>query len=142
MDNPVFLDEEIPFVQSDVYEIDETTDSHATTLEHDNLMSLNHQTHHSMWTTVKCSRRPKSTTVVMTNSSASISKAEPKRRGRKPKQESLSLINNNNILSESTEKIKRKQRCSTLGVKLTRKVKNGEKQQQFGKFSMIDFFVF
>ncbi|CAF0752132.1 unnamed protein product [Adineta steineri] len=150
MDNPVFLDEEIPFVESGVYEIDEATGGGhgtTTTLGHGNIISLNHQTHHfqddPMWSTtvpVKRGRRPKSTAVVITTSSSSIQKPEPKRRGRKPKQEILSptkslssSMNNNNdlndILSESTEDISQKQqRRSTTGAKSNKKLKNEEQQ--------------
>lgn len=150
MDNPVFLDEEIPFVESGVYEIDEATGGgNGTTLGHGNIISLNHQTHHfdddPMWSTnvpLKRGRRPKSTAVVITTAPTSsvVQKPEPKRRGRKPKQEILSPIkslsstninnnNNNNlndILSESTEDINQKQRRSTAGMKLNKKIKNEE----------------
>jgi hypothetical protein len=154
MDNPVFLDEEIPFVESGVYEIDEATGggNGTTTLGHGNIISLNHQTHHfeddPMWSTtvpIKRGRRPKSTAVVITtSSSSSVQKPEPKRRGRKPKQEilsptkSVSSANNNNndlndILSESTEDINQKQqRRSTAGAKSNKKIKN-EDQQFSGK---------
>jgi len=151
MDNPVFLDEEIPFVESGVYEIDEATGggNGTTTLGHGNIISLNHQTHHfeddPMWSTtvpIKRGRRPKSTAVVITtSSSSSVQKPEPKRRGRKPKQEilsptkSVSSTNNdlNDILSESTEDINQKQqRRSTAGVKSNKKIKN-EEQQFSGK---------
>ncbi|CAF0984334.1 unnamed protein product [Rotaria sordida] len=138
MDNPVFLDEEIPFVESGVYEIDEAggggggNGTTTTTLGHGNIISFNHQRHpfedDPMWSTtipVKRGRRPKPTTIVVTTapttttSSLSVQKPEPKRRGRKPKQEILlptkslsSTTNNNNlndILSESTEDIEQKQ---------------------------------
>ncbi|CAF4987931.1 unnamed protein product, partial [Rotaria magnacalcarata] len=163
MDNPVFLDEEIPFVESGVYEIDEAGGGGhgtTTTLGHGNIISLNHQRHpfedHSMWSTTvpsKRGRRPKSTTVVLTtaSSSSSIQKPEPKRRGRKPKQEilspskSLSSTNNNNnnntlndILSESTDGIDQKQqRRSTTGLKSMKKLKNGE-QPLSGKLIEVD----
>ncbi|CAF3442254.1 unnamed protein product [Rotaria socialis] len=155
MDNPVFLDEEIPFVESGVYEIDEAGgggNGTTTTLGHGNIISLNHQRHpfedHSMWSTTvpaKRGRRPKSTTVVLTtapSSSSLIQKPEPKRRGRKPKQKilspskSLSSTNNNNnnntlndILSESTDGIDQKQqRRSTTGLKSIKKLNNEEQQ--------------
>jgi hypothetical protein len=152
MDNPVFLDEEIPFVESGVYEIDEATgggNGTTTTLGHGNIISLNHQSHHfeddPMWSTtvpVKRGRRPKATAVVITTSS-SLQKPEPKRRGRKPKQESLSATkslssaNNNtelnDILSESTEDINHKQtRRATTGPKSNKKIKSEEQQQLSG----------
>jgi len=149
MDNPVFLDEEIPFVESGVYEIDEAAgggNGTTTTLGHGNIISLNHQTHHfeddPIWSSTvpaKRGRRPKSTAVVITTAptSSSVQKPEPKRRGRKPKQEILSPtkslpstnINNNlnDILSESTEDIDQKQsRRSTAGMKSNKKIKNEE----------------
>ena len=161
MDNPVFLDEEIPFVESGVYEIDEAVGGGhgtTTTLGHGNIISLNHQTHHfdddPMWSTnvpVKRGRRPKSTAVIITSS---VQKAEPKRRGRKPKQEVLSPtktlssanINNNNhlndILSESTEDINQKQqRHLTVGMKSNKKIKNDE-QQFSGKLKKKLFLLY
>lgn len=156
MDNPVFLDEEIPFVESGVYEIDEATgggNGTTTTLGHGNIISLNHQTHQfeddPMWSTtvpLKRGRRPKSTAIVITTAPTSsvTQKPEPKRRGRKPKQEILSPIkslsstninnnNNNDILSESTEDINHKQqrRSTNTGMKLNKKIKNDE--QMSGK---------
>jgi hypothetical protein len=153
MDNPVFLDEEIPFVEAGVYEIDEAAgegNGRTTTLGHGNIISLDHQTHHfhddPMWSTTvpsKRGRRPKSTTVVITTapSSSLMQKSEPKRRGRKPKQEILSPtkslsstnINNNNfndILSESTEDIDHKQQQQRLiaGIKSNKKFKTDEQQ--------------
>ena len=96
MDNPVYLDEDIPFVESGDYEIDEATGTGhgaTTTLNHGNILSLNHQTHHfdddPMWSTgmpIKRGRRPKSTTT-----DANGLKGEPKRRGRKPKQDAFAL---------------------------------------------------
>jgi hypothetical protein len=137
-----------------VYEIDEAAGggNGTTTLGHGNIISLNHQAHHfdddPMWSTTvpaKRGRRPKSTAVVITTAPtpSSIQKPEPKRRGRKPKQEILSPtkslsstnINNNNnnnnnlndILSESTEDINQKQqRRSTLGMRSNKKLKNEE----------------
>jgi hypothetical protein len=140
MDNPVYLDEDIPFVESGDYEID--AGNGTTTLAHGNIISLNHQTHQfhddSMWTTnvpTKRGRRPKSAAVVITTT-------EPKRRGRKPKQEllspkkSLSSTDNNksnDILSESTDDINQKQqRRSTVGLKSNKKPKLDD-QQQTGK---------
>lgn len=145
MDNPVFLDEEIPFIESGVYEIDEAGggggNGTTTTLGHGNIISLNHQRHpfddNSIWSTsapAKRGRRPKSTTVVVTTgpSSSSMQKIEPKRRGRKPKQDNLSTskslsstTNNdlNDILSESTEDLDQKQRRSTSGLKSIKKNK-------------------
>jgi hypothetical protein len=156
MDNPVFLDEEIPFVESGVYEIDEATGggSGTTTLGHGNIISLNHQTHHfeddPMWSTnipAKRGRRPKATAVVITTTASSVQKPEPKRRGRKPKQEILSptksSTNNNNnslndILSESTEDINQKQqRRSTPGVKSNKRFKS-EDQQLSGEFISLE----
>lgn len=146
MDNPVFLDEEIPFVESGVYEIDEATGGgNGTTLGHGNLVSLNHQTHHfqddPMWSTttsVKRGRRPKSAAVVITTTTAANSslgqKSEPKRRGRKPKQEILSSASANDdnlgdILLESTDDIEPKQaRRSTGGMKSNKKFKNDQQQ--------------
>jgi len=141
MDNPVYLDEDIPFVESGDYEID--AGNGTTTLAHGNIISLNHQTHQfhddSIWTTnvpTKRGRRPKSATVVITTTT------EPKRRGRKPKQELLSpkkslLSTDNNksndILSESTDDINQKQqRRSTVGLKSNKKPKLDD-QQQTGK---------
>ncbi|CAF1624040.1 unnamed protein product, partial [Adineta ricciae] len=77
MDNSVFLDEDIPFVESGDYEIDEATgagNGTTTTLAHGNIVSLNHQSHHyhddSIWTSTnlptKRGRRPKSAAVVIT----------------------------------------------------------------------------
>jgi len=149
MDNPVYLDEDIPFVESGDYEIDEATggpgsgNGTTTTLAHGNIISLNHQTHQfhddSMWTTnlpAKRGRRPKSTAVVITTTTTT----EPKRRGRKPKQEllspkkSLSLTDNNksnDILSESTDDINQKQqRRSMTGIKSNKKPKLEDQQQQ------------
>ena len=137
MDNPVFLDEEIPFVESGVYEIDEATgggNGTTTTLGHGNIITLNDQTHHfpndSIWSTnipTKRGRRPKSATVVITTASTSSGqKSEPKRRGRKPKQDILSSTNNhlNDILSESTED--NDQKRSTMGMKGNKKLKTDE----------------
>jgi hypothetical protein len=150
MDNPVFLDEEIPFVESGVYEIDEATgggNGSTTTLGHENIISLNHQAHHfqddPMWSTTipaKRGRRPKSAAVVITTTTTPTSsgqKSEPKRRGRKPKQEILSStnINNNNlndILSESTEDMDQKQSRRSTGIKSNKKIKNDEQQQLSG----------
>jgi len=143
MDNPVYLDEDIPFVESGDYEIDEAHGT-TTTLAHGNIISLNHhQTHQfhddSMWTTnvpSKRGRRPKSTAVVITTT-------EPKRRGRKPKQEllspkkSLSSADNNksnDILSESTDD---KQRRSTTGMKSNKKTKLDDQQQITGESTNI-----
>lgn len=156
MDNPVFLDEEIPFVESGVYEIDEATGgghgTTTTTLGHGNIVSLNHQTHHfqddPMWattTTNKRGRRPKSATVVITTTTSDSNlgqKPEPKRRGRKPKQEILSSTNVNHdnlgdILSESTEDMGQKQaRTSTAGMKSNKKLKN-DQQQLSGRSNQI-----
>jgi hypothetical protein len=165
MDNPVYLDEDIPFVESGDYEIDEATgggNGQTTTLSHGNIISLNHQTHHfdndPMWSTtvpIKRGRRPKSTAVVITTAPASstIQKSEPKRRGRKPKEEvlsptkSFSSTNNNNknlndILSESAEDIDQKQqRRSISGIRSNKKLKN-EEQQLSGKFIILDYSLF
>lgn len=145
MDNPVYLDEDIPFVESGDYEIDEATpggNGTTTTLSHGNIISLNHQTHQfhddSIWTTNvstnKRGRRPKSATVVITTTT------EPKRRGRKPKQELLSpkksLLStdnskSNDILSESTDDINQKQqRRSAIGMKANKIPKLDDQQQQ------------
>jgi hypothetical protein len=143
MDNPVYLDEDIPFVESGDYEIEEAT-AGTTTLAHGNIISLNHQTHQfhddSLWTTnipTKRGRRPKSTAVVITTTGQTT---EPKRRGRKPKQEILALKKSlssadtnksNDILSESTDDIDQKQqRRSTAGIRLNKKTKLEEQQQQ------------
>jgi len=156
MDNPVYLDEDIPFVESGDYEIDEATGGGhgtTTTLSHGNIISLNHQTHQfhddSIWTTnvtSKRGRRPKSAAVVITTT-------EPKRRGRKPKQEllspkkSLSSADNNksnDILSESTDDINQKQqRRSTTGMRLNKKPKLEDQQQQqiTGKLMRKPFFM-
>jgi hypothetical protein len=161
MDNPVYLDEDIPFVESGDYEIDEATggpgsgNGTTTTLAHGNIISLNHQTHQfhddAMWTTnlpAKRGRRPKSTAVVITTTTTTT---EPKRRGRKPKQEllspkkSLSLTDNNksnDILSESTDDINQKQqRRSMTGIKSNKKPKLEDQQQQItGKLIRKLFF--
>jgi len=146
MDNPVYLDEDIPFVESGDYEIEEAT-AGTTTLAHGNIISLNHQTHQfhddSLWTTnipTKRGRRPKSTAVVITTTGQTT---EPKRRGRKPKQEILSskkslssadTNKSNDILSESTDDIDQKQqRRSTAGIRLNKKAKLEEQQQMPGK---------
>jgi hypothetical protein len=146
MDNPVYLDEDIPFVESGDYEIDDANGGghgSTTTLAHGNIISLNHQTHQfhddSIWSTnlpTKRGRRPKSTAVVITTT-------EPKRRGRKPKQELLSpkksLLStddnkSNDILSESTDDINQKQqRRSTIGMKSNKKTKLDDQQQITGK---------
>ena len=145
MDNPVYLDEDIPFVESGDYEIDAGNGA-TTTLAHGNIISLNHQTHQfhdeSMWTTnvqTKRGRRPKSAAVVITTTTA-----EPKRRGRKPKQELLSpkksFTDNNNLndmLSASTDEINQKQqRRSAAGMKSNKKSKLDE-QQQPGTFILL-----
>ncbi|CAF3986783.1 unnamed protein product [Adineta steineri] len=157
MDNPVYLDEDIPFVESGDYEIDDApggSNGTTTTLSHGNIISLNHQTHQyhddSIWTTnlptTKRGRRPKSTAVVITTTGQTI---EPKKRGRKPKQELLSpkksllSTDNNNksndILSESTEDINQKQqlRRSTGGVRLNKRAKLEEQQQITGDANHI-----
>jgi len=136
MDNPVYLDEDIPFVESGDYEIDGGNGT-TTTLSHGNIISLNHQFHdNSIWTTnvpTKRGRRPKPTAVVITTTTQST---EPKRRGRKPKQELLSPKKSsdnksNDILSESTDDINQKQqRRSTTGIKSNKKTKIEEQQQQ------------
>ena len=149
MDNPVFLDEEIPFVESGVYEIDEATgggNGTTTTLGHGNIVSLNHQTHHfqddSIWShniPAKRGRRPKSTAVIITTTTTTSQKPEPKRRGRKPKQEILSSTNNNNnILSESTESIDQKQ--SRMGMKSNKRIKTEE--QLSGKIKIFKNILF
>ncbi|CAM4874206.1 unnamed protein product [Rotaria socialis] len=152
MDNPVYLDEDIPFVESGDYEIDEATgtggNGTTTTLSHGNIIALNHQTHQfhddSMWTTnvpAKRGRRPKSTAVVITTTAQSM---EPKRRGRKPKQQlllssnkSLSSIDNNksnDILSESTDDINQNlQRRSAVGIKSNKRMKIEEQQLMTGE---------
>lgn len=152
MDNPVYLDEDIPFVESGDYEIDEGTggansgNGSTTTLAHGNIISLNHQTHQfhddSMWTTnlpAKRGRRPKSAAVVITTTGQNI---EPKRRGRKPKQQillsnkSLSSIDNNksnDLLSESADDLDQSpQRRSTAGMKSNKR--KLDEQQMTGKF--------
>jgi hypothetical protein len=148
MDNPVYLDEDIPFVESGDYEIDDATGGGhgtATTLSHGNIISLNHQYHDSsIWTTnvpTKRGRRPKSTAVFITTT------AEPKRRGRKPKQELLSpkksidSNKSNDILSESTDDIHQKQqRRSTAGIKSHKKTKIEEQQQQQMSGKLINFY--
>jgi hypothetical protein len=159
MDNPVYLDEDIPFVESGDYEIDEATGGGhgtTTTLAHGNIISLNHQTHQfhddSIWTTnvpTKRGRRPKSTAVVITTTTTAAT--EPKRRGRKPKQEllspkkSLSSADNNksnDILSESTDDINQKQqRRSTTGMKTNKKTKLEEQQQITGKLIRKTSFI-
>lgn len=141
MDNSVFLDEDIPFVESGDYEIDEAgaaAHGSTTTLAHGNIVSLNHPYHNdSMWTTnlpAKRGRRPKSAAVVITTTGQV---AEPKRRGRKPKQELLSPKKSNNILSDSTEDLNRKQqqqqRRSTAGTRVNKKAKFDEQQSTTGK---------
>ena len=118
MDNPVYLDEDIPFVESGDYEIDAANGT-TTTLVHGNIISLNHPAHQfDDWTTntpTKRGRRPKSATVVITTN-------EPKRRGRKPKQDILSTKKSlsstdtnksNEILSQSTDDHRR----TTIGKK-------------------------
>ncbi|CAF1367656.1 unnamed protein product [Adineta steineri] len=158
MDNPVYLDEDIPFVESGDYEIDDApggSNGTTTTLSHGNIISLNHQTHQyhddSIWTTnlptTKRGRRPKSTAVVITTTGQTI---EPKKRGRKPKQELLSpkksllSTDNNNksndILSESTEDINQKQqqqRRSSGGARLNKRAKLEEQQQITGDANHI-----
>ncbi|CAF4068196.1 unnamed protein product [Rotaria magnacalcarata] len=152
MDNPVYLDEDIPFVESGDYEIDEATgtggNGTTTTLSHGNIIALNRQTHQfhndSIWTTnvpAKRGRRPKSTAVVITTTAQSM---EPKRRGRKPKQQlllssnkSLSSIDNNksnDILSESTDDINQNlQRSSAVGIKSNKRMKIEEQQHTTGE---------
>lgn len=157
MDNPVYLDEDIPFVESGDYEIDEATgggNGSSTTLTHGNIMSLNHQGHHfdddPMWSTtipLKRGRRPKSAAVVITTTSSN-QKPEPKRRGRKPKQDpfstkgSLSLANqtlNDNLLSETTDDITQKQqRRTNAGAKSNKKLKVDEQQLAGKKILRVD----
>ncbi|UJR21000.1 hypothetical protein I4U23_024100 [Adineta vaga] len=152
MDNPVFLDEDIPFVESGDYEIDDATvggNGTTTTLAHGNIVTLNHQYHDdSMWTTAniptKRGRRPKSTAVVITTTGQTN---EPKRRGRKPKQDLLSpkkslsstdMNKSNNILSESTDDMNQKQqRRSTTGMRLNKKAKLDEQQQMTDASNML-----
>jgi hypothetical protein len=147
MDNPVYLDEDIPFVESGDYEIDGGGNGSTTTLSHGNIISLNHQTHpfhdDSLWTTnvpIRRGRRPKSAAVVI-QTTAAIQKPEPKRRGRKPKQELLStkrslsstnINKSNDILSETTDDMNQKQR-SSIGIKSNKKMKLEEQQQMTGK---------
>lgn len=156
MDNPVYLDEDIPFVESGDYEIDEGTgggNGTTTTLAHGNIISLNHQTHQfhddSMWSTnvpAKRGRRPKSAAVVITTTGQPM---EPKRRGRKPKQQillaknSLSSTDNNksnDILSESTDDMNQnQQRRLVTGMKSNKRVKIDEQQQMTGKLFLKRF---
>lgn len=157
MDNPVYLDEDIPFVESGDYEIDEATGTGhgatTTTLNHGNILSLNHQTHHfdddPMWSTgmpVKRGRRPKSTAVVITTTTDSNgSKSEPKRRGRKPKQDSFTLKKslpttnqnlNDDLLDESIDELnQRTQRRVTTGTgfRSNKKIKMDDQQQMGDK---------
>ena len=144
MDNPVYLDEEIPFVESGDYEIDEATgggNGASTTLAHGNIISLNHQTHafddDSMWTsnvTSKRGRRPKSTAVVITTTGTT--RAEPKRRGRKPKQESLSSAAankaSNDLLLHANNEMSQKQQRSTTRIKANKQAKLDEQQHMTG----------
>jgi len=153
MDNPVYLDEDIPFVESGDYEIDEATGTGhgaTTTLNHGNILSLNHQTHHfdddPMWSTgmpIKRGRRPKSTAVVITTTTTDSngSKSEPKRRGRKPKQDSFGLKKslpttnqsfNADLLDESNDDLNQKgQRRTTTSsaMKMNKKIKIDDQQQ-------------
>ena len=140
MDNSVYLDEDIPFVESGVYEIDEasgTTNTTTTAFTHGNIIPLNHQAHQfhddSIWRTqvpARRGRRPKSAAVVITTTK------EPKRRGRKPKQElkkSLSSNDNNNsndILSQSTNDMNQNSQRRP-----NKRTKIEEQQQRTGKLS-------
>lgn len=152
MDNPVYLDEDIPFVESGDYEIDEATGGGTgttATLAHDTIISLNHQSHQydddPMWSTglpTKRGRRPKSATVVVTTA-GNIQKGEPKRRGRKPKQDlfdgqkSMSGTNPNltgGFLSESTENITQQRRTTTTN-KGSKKMKHINEQEFSGNGS-------
>ena len=113
MDNPVYLDEDIPFVESGDYEIDETAGGGGgghgtTTLSHGNIISLNHPTHQfddddPMWSAgipMRRGRRPKAATVVITAASTT-QKPEPKRRGRKPKQNNVPGKNSDSSANQS-----------------------------------------
>jgi len=138
MENPVYLDEDIPFVESGVYEIDGANGTTTTTLGHGNIIELNPSSHSfdndSMWTsniTGKRGRRPKSTAVVITTTTTS--KNEPKRRGRKPKQDTLnsSTTNkSNDLLLDTTDDLSsNKQRRSNTGMKSNKKIKLEDQQQ-------------
>jgi hypothetical protein len=150
MDNPVYLDEDIPFVESGDYEIDDATGGSngttttTTTLGHGNIISLNHhQTHtfhnDSLWTSNvsgKRGRRPKSTAVVITTTASA--KSEPKRRGRKPRQDaSLSITRNtsNDLLLDTNDTMSHKQQRRTggSGMKSNKKIKLEEQQHVPGK---------
>jgi alpha-acetolactate decarboxylase len=155
MDNPVYLDEDIPFVESGDYEIDEATgggNGATTTMAHGNIISLNHQAHHfdddSMWPTalpMKRGRRPKGAAVIITTAQTA-QKSEPKRRGRKPKQEifshknSLSLTSqtlNDDLLSQSIDEMNQKQQQVLLGVKSNKKLKNEDEHSFSGKHHFL-----
>lgn len=140
MENPVYLDEDIPFVESGVYEIDGANGTTTTTLGHGNIIELNSSSHSfdndSMWTsnvTGKRGRRPKSTAVVITTTTTT-SKNEPKRRGRKPKQDTLnsSTTNkSNDLLLDTTDDLSsNKQRRTNTGMKSNKKIKLEDQQQQ------------
>ena len=133
MDNPVYLDEDIPFVESGDYEIDEAAGgAHGTTtLSHGNIISLNHPTHQfdddddPMWSAgipIRRGRRPKAATVVITAASTS-QKPEPKRRGRKPKQ--------NNALGKNSDASANQ---SLNQDSLTKSI-DGSESQQRGRLS-------
>ena len=143
MDNPVYLDEDIPFVESGDYEIDEATGGPngggTTTMAHGNIISLNHQRHpfddDPMWTsnvTSKRGRRPRSAAVVITTTP----KAEPKRRGRKPKQDSLSSASankaSNDLLLNTSEQLSLKQRRTMTRIKANKQVKLDEQRHMIG----------
>lgn len=110
MDNPVYLDEDIPFVESGDYEIDEAAGGGhgTTTLSHGNIISLDHPTHQfddddPMWSAgipMRRGRRPKAATVVITTASTT-QKPEPKRRGRKPKQNNIPGKNSDSSVNQS-----------------------------------------
>ena len=137
MDESVYLDEDIPFVESGDYEIDEAngvTHGGSTNLSHGNMSSLNHSTNQfhdeSMWisnSTGKRGRRPKSTPLVVANTFNS--KTEPKRRGRRPKQDRIATTTSdksNELLMTMTDQ--KLQRRTTMGNKNCRRMKTDEQQ--------------
>ena len=152
MDNPVFLDEDIPFVDSGDYEIDDATGAghgSTTTLSHGNIIALNHQQQQqfsddALWSPnapARRGRRPKSATVVITTAPP---QTEPKRRGRKPKQAltsanvslpSIKTDQSNDILLESPVDANQRQRrtTTTTGSKSRKKPKLDGQQPTTGK---------
>jgi hypothetical protein len=131
MDNPVYLDEDIPFVESGDYEIDEAAgvgSGHSTNLSHNNVISLNDDPLWSSSIPAKRGRRPKPN---LLDSGHSVGeKLEPKRRGRRAKQDTTLLTVNDQMLSDSTDALNQKhgsQQSMLAGMRSAKRIKtNGQ----------------